>query len=180
MSFWTKNVLLFPQKVLFSPGHVLFFFFFFCFFCGLFEEVVQFGHFWESNQNQSNQNQSTYRQGSWKVCVQQFHGQNEDWFRIFWALLVQFGLEIMCKEGFWEVLFFGFVGSNSSNLEGPKIYFVDAEMGSYLRKYKSLVKVFKMVICIRVGFICMQLCMKLSNFCFCEFQYIFKCLSNEK
>ncbi len=61
------------------------------------------GAFGKSEQNQSKQNQVTYRQGLPKVCVQQFHSQDEDQFWIFWALSVQFGLGIMCQEGFWEL-----------------------------------------------------------------------------
>ncbi len=55
-----------------------------------------------------------------KVCVQQFHGQDEDWFRIFWALLVHFGLGIMCKEGICQIWIFGFLRSKRSNLEVQK------------------------------------------------------------
>ncbi len=46
------------------------------------------------------------------------------YFGIFWALLVQFGLGIMCR-------------SKSSNLEGPKIRGVDVEMGLYVIKYST-------------------------------------------
>ncbi len=35
--------------------------------------------------------------------VFQFHSQDEDQFGIFWAILVQFGLGIMLKEGICEV-----------------------------------------------------------------------------
>ena len=59
---------------------------------------------------------------------------------IFWAVLVQFGLGIMCWEGFWEVQIFGFFRPKSSNLEELKIQGMDVEMALYLRKYKYLVK----------------------------------------
>ena len=45
-----------------------------------------------SEPNRSKPSQSTYRQGLWKVHVYLFHGQDEDQFEVFWALLVQFGL----------------------------------------------------------------------------------------
>ncbi len=40
------------------------------------------------------------RQGLPKVCVHLFHSQNKDQCWIFWALLVQFRLGIVCQEGF--------------------------------------------------------------------------------
>ncbi len=79
---------------------------------------------------------STCWQGQPKVCVQQFHGQDEDRFGILQAVLVQFGLGIMCQEEFGEVLILGFFRSKSSDLEEPKIWGMDVEMGSNLRKYK--------------------------------------------
>ncbi len=78
--------------------------------------------FGKSEWNRSKQNQITYRQPSPKVCVQQFHGQDEDQFRIFWAFLVQFGLGIMLKEGICEVWIFRSMRSNISNLEVWKIW----------------------------------------------------------
>ncbi len=53
------------------------------------------GAFGKSEPNWCEPNQSTYRQGLPKVCVQQFHSQDEDQFRIFWAIFVQFRLGIM-------------------------------------------------------------------------------------
>ncbi len=53
--------------------------------------------------NRCEPNQSTYRQHLPKVCQQQFHGQDENWFRTFWALLVHFGLGIMREEGNWQI-----------------------------------------------------------------------------
>ncbi len=61
-----------------------------------------------------NPDQSTCRQGQPKVRVQQFHGLDEDQFGIFWAVLVQFGLGIMCSEGFWE---FKFLGSSCQKVQ---------------------------------------------------------------
>ncbi len=37
------------------------------------------------------------------VCTQQFDGQDEDQFGIFWALLVHFGLGIMCEKGICKI-----------------------------------------------------------------------------
>ena len=82
-----------------------------------------------------------------KVCVHLFHGQEEDQFEIFWDCLVQFRLEIMCQEGFWEVQIFGFFWSESSNLEGPKLLGVDVETGLKIRKYKYLMKEFLSMKC---------------------------------
>ncbi len=174
------------------------------------------GAFGKSNWNQSNQNQSTCKQDSWKVCVEQCHGQDENGFGIYWTILLQFGLGIMCKEGFWEVLIFGLFRSKTSNFEGLKIWGMDVGMGLYLRKYKFLVywwnvvycvgvlsssnhflifknfymllggvkdqvetsdfmKVFKIGISVGVGFISVELCIKLISFYFCEFQCLFWC-----
>ncbi len=96
--------------------------------------------FGKSEQNWSKWNQITYRQRLPKVCLQQFHGQDEDWFGIFWALLVHFRLGIMRKEGICQIWIFGFLRSKRSNLEVRKIWGVDVEMAPYLRKYKNLVK----------------------------------------
>ena len=70
-----------------------------------------------SEPNQCKPNQSTFRQHLPKVYVQQFHGQDEDWFGIFWALLVHFRLGIIHKKGICQVRIFGFMRSKSSNLE---------------------------------------------------------------
>ncbi len=59
-----------------------------------------------SESNWCKPNQSTYRQHLPKVCVQQFDGQDEDQFGIFWALLVHFGLGIMYEEGVCQSLNF--------------------------------------------------------------------------
>ncbi len=85
-------------------------------------------------------NQSTQRQHLPKVCVQQFHGQDEDWFRVFWALLVHFGLGIMSKEGIYQIWILGFLRSKRSNLEVWKKWGVDVEMSLYLRRCKYLWK----------------------------------------
>ena len=90
--------------------------------------------------NRCEPNQTTYRQHLPKVCVQQFHGQNEDQFLIFWALLVQFGLGILCKEGICQIWIFGFLRSKRSNLEVQKKWGVNVEMSLYLRRHKYLVK----------------------------------------
>ncbi len=55
-----------------------------------------------------------------------------------WAILVQFRLGIMLKEGICEVQIFGFMRSKSSNLQVCKIWCVDVEMGLYLSKYNFL------------------------------------------
>ena len=44
------------------------------------------GAFGKSEPNRCEPHQITYRQGLPKVCVQQFHGQDEDQFEVFWAL----------------------------------------------------------------------------------------------
>ncbi len=49
-----------------------------------------------------------------KRCVHLFHGQDEDQFWIFWALLVHFGLGMMWQEGFWEIQILEFFWSKSS------------------------------------------------------------------
>ncbi len=67
--------------------------------------------------NRCEPNQSTYRQHLPKVCQQQFHGQDEHWFRTFWALLVPFGLGIMHEEGIGQIWIFRFLRSKRSNLE---------------------------------------------------------------
>ncbi len=85
-------------------------------------------------------NQSTYRQHLPKVCVQKFHGQDEDWFGIFWALVVYFGLGIMRKEGICQIWNFVFLRSKSSNLEVQTKWGIDVEISLYLRRYKYLVK----------------------------------------
>ncbi len=92
------------------------------------------GAFGKTKQNQSKQNQITYRQPLPKVCIQKFHGQDEDQFWIFWALFVQFRLGIMHQEGFWELWILGFFGSKSLNLEVWKIWGMDVETAPYLRK----------------------------------------------
>ncbi len=74
------------------------------------------GAFGKSEPNWCEPNQITYRQGLPKVCVHQFDSQDEDKFKIFWAILVQFRL----------------MRSKSSNLEAWKIWGVDIEMGPYL------------------------------------------------
>ncbi len=61
------------------------------------------GGFGKSEPNQCEPNQITCRQGFPKVCVQQFHGQDEDQLRIFQASLVQFGMGIMLKERICKV-----------------------------------------------------------------------------
>ncbi len=109
-----------------------------------------FGRFWgglrdlgafrKSQQIWCEPNQITHRQGLPKVCVQQFHSQDEDQFRFFQALLIHFGLGIMLEERIWEVQFFGFVRSNSSNLEVWKIYGLDVEISPHLWRYKYFVK----------------------------------------
>ncbi len=104
---------------------------------------VIWGEFRNLGSNEPNQckpNQSTYRQCLPKVCVQQFHSQDEDWFEVFWAVLVHFGLGIIRKEGFCQILSFGVLRSKSSNLEVQKKWGVDVEMSPYLRRYKYLVK----------------------------------------
>ncbi len=58
--------------------------------------------------NQCKPNQSTYRRRLPKVCVQQLHSQAEDWFWIFWALLVNFGLGIKSPRAPWSYFFFFF------------------------------------------------------------------------
>ncbi len=98
------------------------------------------GAFGKSEPNWCEPNQITYRQGLPKVCVQQFHGQDEDQFEVFWALLVYFGLGIVCQEGLGELYILGFFQSKSSNLEVQKIWGIDVKMALYLRKYKNLVK----------------------------------------
>ncbi len=65
----------------------------------------------KSERNRSQRNQITYRQRLPKVCLQQFHGQDENWFGIFWALLVHFRLGIMCKEGICQIWIFRFLRS---------------------------------------------------------------------
>ncbi len=102
--------------------------------------VEWFGSFWKSEPNQCEPNQSTYRQRLPEVCLHLFHCQDEDWFRIFWALLVQFGLGKVHQEGFGELWILGFFRSISSNLEVQKIWGMDVEMSPYPRKYKYLVK----------------------------------------
>ncbi len=67
------------------------------------------------------------------------YSQNEDQCWIFWALLVQFRLGIVCQEGFQELWIFEFFRAKSSNLEKWKIWGMDIEMALYLRKYKNLV-----------------------------------------
>ncbi len=107
---------------------------------GWFEEVVRFGRFWKKPLKSQEPNQSRYRQDSQKVCVQQFHGWDEDQSGIFLALLVQFGLGIMPQERFCEVQILAFMRWKSSNLEGPKIWGVDVEISLYLRMYTFLGK----------------------------------------
>ncbi len=67
--------------------------------------------------NRCEPNRSTYRQPLPKVCLQHLHGQDEDWFRTFWALLVHFGLGIMREEGICQIWIFRFLRSKRSNLE---------------------------------------------------------------
>ncbi len=81
---------------------------------GAWSDLWAFG---KSERNRSKQNQITYRKGLPKVCLQQFYGQDEDWFGIFWALLVHFGLGIMREEGICQIWMFGFLRSKRSNLE---------------------------------------------------------------
>ncbi len=76
-------------------------------------------------------NQSTYKQCLPKVCLQQFHGQDEDWFGIFWALLVHFGLGIMCEEGICQIWIFGF-------FEVKKVKFGSVEKMGYKCKNVSV------------------------------------------
>ncbi len=75
------------------------------------------GAFGKSKPNQCEPNQITCRQGLLKVCVQQFDCQDEDQFRIFKAILVQFVLGIMLEEGICKDWIFGFKRSKSLNLE---------------------------------------------------------------
>ncbi len=82
----------------------------------------------------------TYRQPLPNVCQQQFHGQDEDRFRIFWDNLVEIRLRIMREEGFCEVRIFRFLRSESSILEVPKMWGRGVEMSPYLRRYKYLMK----------------------------------------
>ncbi len=83
--------------------------------------------------NQCEPNQSTYRQHLPKVCVQQLHGQDADWFWIFGALLVHFGLGIICQEGICQIWTLGFLIIRS-NLEVQKKWGVNVEMSLYLRR----------------------------------------------
>ncbi len=72
---------------------------------------------WADEPNRCEPNRSTYRQHLPKVCLQHFHGQDEDWFGIFGAHLVLFGLGIMHEEGIYQIWIFGFLRSKRSNLE---------------------------------------------------------------
>ncbi len=80
---------------------------------------------WADEPNWCEPNQSTYRQHLPKVCLQHFHGQDEDWFRIFRTLLVHFWLGTMCEEGICQIWIFGFLRSKRSNLEVQKKWGVD-------------------------------------------------------
>ncbi len=110
-----------------------------------------------SEPNQCKPNQSTYRQPLPKVYVQQFDGQGEDWFGIFRALLVYFGLGIMHEEGICPIWIFGFLRSKSSNLEVWKKWGVDVEMSPYLfgkKKYiDEMQYIFDFWKCLH-GFLC--------------------------
>ena len=83
-----------------------------------YEEVRPLNGAWKSDQNGSNRNQSAWRQCPPKVRVHLFHSQDDDWFWIFWAFLVPFGLGIMWEEGFWEVWIFALY---SLMLEGSHV-----------------------------------------------------------
>ncbi len=96
--------------------------------------------FVKGERNRSAQNQITYRLGLPKVCVHLPHHQNGHRFRIFWDLLVLFGLGIMLEEGICEVWILGFMRSKSSNLEVQIIWGIDVEMGPYLWRHKYFVK----------------------------------------
>ncbi len=80
---------------------------------------------WADEPNWCQPNQSTYRQHLPKVCLQHFHGQDEDWFRILRTLLVHFGLGIMCEEGICQIWIFGFLRSKGSILEVQKKWGMD-------------------------------------------------------
>ncbi len=59
------------------------------------------------------------------VYIQHFHGQDEDWLRIFRTLLVHFMLGIMREERICQIWIFGFLRSKKSNLEVQKKWGVD-------------------------------------------------------
>ncbi len=102
--------------------------------------VTRFGSFWKKWAKSMQAKSNHLQTGSSKICVQYFHGQDEDWFRIFWALLVHFGLGTMLQKAIWKVQCFGFKRTKSSNLEVWKTWGVEVEIGPYLWRYKYFVK----------------------------------------
>ncbi len=88
--------------------------------------------------------QITYGQHVTKVCVHLFYGKNEDQFGIFWAFLVQFGLQIMHEDGQCKIQICRVFRSKSSNLEGWKAW---DTLWSISQKVQMLVKKYIDKIC---------------------------------